>query len=225
MRKFEGLMPGTITPRPIRAPEASQTPRLGCTVEVGLAAHEHDREDRAAANAQDDVVPDAASLLARLAPQRGEGADHEADEQRHEGGLVAAERRRHHDGEQHHADDPADADGDEVADVGPEPLAEVGQELDHRVVDLEDHGQDAAGQAGQDEADADGDALEESHQPGADRLRGVQVARRGGRRRRVGGRGLRHANLSVDGKGAFSSLPGPAVGTPTWAARGQPPPD
>ena len=32
MRKFEGLIPGTITPRPIRAPEASQTPRLGCTV-------------------------------------------------------------------------------------------------------------------------------------------------------------------------------------------------
>ena len=32
MRKFDGLIPGTITPRPIRAPEPSHTPMLGATV-------------------------------------------------------------------------------------------------------------------------------------------------------------------------------------------------
>ncbi|MPN24260.1 hypothetical protein SDC9_171655 [bioreactor metagenome] len=98
-------------------------------------------------------------------PQGGKGAGNKADEQPDELGCEVGKGVINDRREGYHADDPADANGDEEEYVLDEVLLEIGQELDKGFVDAEDHHQHATRKAWDDGTDAYQHAFDQAEYP------------------------------------------------------------
>ena len=118
--------------------------------------------------AQEGPVPGFAALFTGGLEKRGEGAGDEADEEPGELCCVVGEGEVDHGREAEDAQPDADPNGEEIVDVLPELNPQVTQELHQGFVDAENDKQNAAGQAGDDPADAGQGAFEEAEEPIAD---------------------------------------------------------
>ena len=125
----------------------------------------HQEEGADGHQAQQDPMPGLAALFPGGLEQRGEGAGDEADEQPGELRGVVGEGEVDHSREAEDAQPDTDPNGEEIADVLPELNPQVTQELHQGFVDAEDDEQDAAGQAGDDPADAGQGAFDEAKDP------------------------------------------------------------
>lgn len=110
-----------------------------------------------------------APLRARLGPQARERAEDQADEQAGRELFRAVEQHKDQPAAAQETEDRAGADRQQEGKMAAQPVERVGEHLHHRPVDAEDDRQHAAGDARQDVARADDEAL---HQPQQDRLEG-----------------------------------------------------
>lgn len=119
-------------------------------------------------DAQQDEMPGLAALFPGGFEQRGEGAGDETDEQPGELRGVVREGEVDHGREAEDAQPDADYHGEEVADIFPEVHPKVAEEAHQGFVDAEDNQQNAAGQTGDDPANAGQGAFEQAEDPIAD---------------------------------------------------------